>query len=221
VLLIYVFPGIKSSMTAEKDTESRDEEEEESGLAEYSSCVLVFTKSTENASRLSHLLAVLEPTFKKYLKTITRALTAEASRKLLKSFGNSEVKILIASNAASRGLDIPDITHVINYDMPISITSYVHCVGCTARLGKCRQAWTLFTKTEVAWFIKQVTKGNTVKRRNKKVKRIEWIESVVTADSRMKAFRVALAELKGAVKGSTEQRMLFGVAAGGFLAAYS
>jgi ATP-dependent RNA helicase DDX51/DBP6 len=189
VLLNYVFPGIKATISAEHSTESGDGEEE-SGLAEHPSRVLIFTKSTENASRLSHLLAVLEPAFKNYLRTMTRALTAEASRKLLKSFGNGEVKILVASDAASRGLDIPDITHVINYDMPTSITSYVHRVGRTARAGKSGQAWTLFTKTEAAWFIKQVTKGDTVKR--------------ATADGRKKAYRAALAELEGAVKGGTD-----------------
>jgi ATP-dependent RNA helicase DDX51/DBP6 len=203
VLLNYVFPGIKATISAEHSTESGDGEEE-SGLAEHPSRVLIFTKSTENASRLSHLLAVLEPAFKNYLRTMTRALTAEASRKLLKSFGNGEVKILVASDAASRGLDIPDITHVINYDMPTSITSYVHRVGRTARAGKSGQAWTLFTKTEAAWFIKQVTKGDTVKRGNKKVKRMEWKESVATADGRKKAYRAALAELEGAVKGGTD-----------------
>jgi ATP-dependent RNA helicase DDX51/DBP6 len=135
---------------------------------------------------------------------MTRALTADASRKLLKSFGSGEVKILIASDAASRGLDIPDISHVINYDIPTSITSYVHRVGRTARAGKSGQAWTLFTKTEAAWFIKQVTKGDTLKRGNKKVKRMEWKESVVTADGKKKAYRAALAELEGAVKGSAD-----------------
>jgi ATP-dependent RNA helicase DDX51/DBP6 len=199
VLLNYVFTGIKTGTNG--DLASSDEDEyAESGVAEHPSRVLVFTKSTENASRLSHLLTFLEPAFKKYLKTMTRALTAEASKKLLKSFGSGEVKILIASDGASRGLDIPGITHVINYDMPTSITSYVHRVGRTARAGKSGQAWTLFTKTEAAWFIKQVTKGDTVKRGNKKVKRMDWKESVVTADGRKKTYRAALAELEGAVK---------------------
>lgn len=206
VLLTYVFEGL--TLNAEDSTPSSDhewnEEEERSSttVADQTSRVLIFTKSTENASRLAHLLAVLEPAFKNYLRTMTRALTAEASRKLLKSFSSGDVKILIASDAASRGLDIPDITHVINYDIPTSITSYVHRVGRTARAGKPGQAWTLFTKTEAAWFLKQVTKGDTIKRGSKKVKRMEWKESVVTADGKKKAYRAALAELEGAVKGT-------------------
>ncbi|KAF1914640.1 P-loop containing nucleoside triphosphate hydrolase protein [Ampelomyces quisqualis] len=209
VLLTYVFTGLKSSgkdasPSSSADDASDADEGEYSGISKHSSRVLVFTKSTENASRLSHLLSVLEPAFKNHLRTMTRALTADASRRLLKSFGSGEVKILIASDTASRGLDIPDISHVINYDIPTSITSYVHRVGRTARAGKYGQAWTLFTKTEAAWFIKQVTKGDTVKRANKKVKRMEWKESVVTADGKKKAYRVALAELEGAVKGGTD-----------------
>lgn len=211
VLLTHVFTGLKTKHDEENedgpsasDSSRNEEEQEVSTIAQHPSRVLIFTKSTENASRLSHLLSVLEPTFKDYLKTMTRALTADASRKLLKSFGSGAVKILIASDAASRGLDIPDISHVINYDLPTSITSYVHRVGRTARAGKPGEAWTLFTKTEAAWFIKQVTKGDVVKRGNKKVKRMDWKESVVTAGGQKKAYRAALAELESQVKGSTD-----------------
>ncbi|XP_014551213.1 hypothetical protein COCVIDRAFT_20478 [Bipolaris victoriae FI3] len=165
--------------------------------------VLIFTKSTESASRLSHLLSALMPGFKNHLKTMTRALTADASRKLLKSFSSGAIKILIASDAASRGLDIPDITHVINYDLPTSITSYVHRVGRTARAGKAGQAWTLFSKTEAAWFLKQIAKGDSIKRGNNKVRRMEWKESAVTADGKKQTYRAALKQLESAVSGQT------------------
>jgi ATP-dependent RNA helicase DDX51/DBP6 len=213
VLLTYVFEGVKldeskteagATPSESSDDSSNDGEEGAAALTDYSSRVLIFTKSTESASRLSHLLSILQPAFKPYLRTMTRALTAEASKKLLKAFGNGDVKILIASDAASRGLDIPDISHVINYDIPSSITSYVHRVGRTARAGKPGQACTLFTKTEAAWFLKQVAKGDTIKRGDKKVKRMEWKESVVTANGMKKAYRAALADLEGAVKGGVE-----------------
>ncbi|KAF1844364.1 P-loop containing nucleoside triphosphate hydrolase protein [Cucurbitaria berberidis CBS 394.84] len=226
VLLNFVFPGIQSESGAKEDTsdsdsdsdsdssssssssdsssENKSDVEKEVSVASHTSRVLIFTKSTESASRLSHLLAVLEPSFKPYLKTMTRALTADASRKLLKSFSTGAIKILIASDAASRGLDIPSITHVINYDIPTSITSYVHRVGRTARAGKYGQAWTLFTRTEAAWFLKQVTKGDSVKRQNKKVKRMEWKESDVTANGKKKTYRAALKQLENAVAGNTE-----------------
>ncbi|KAF9695702.1 hypothetical protein EKO04_006447 [Ascochyta lentis] len=213
-LLSYVFTGIKSSAkhnSADSDSSdsdsSSDEESEMEGsisIASHISRVLIFTKSTESASRLSHLLSELEPSFRKYMKTMTRASTADAARRLLKSFNTGDVKILIASDAASRGLDIPSITHVINYDMPTSITSYVHRVGRTARAGKPGQALTLFSKTEAAWFWKQIATGDNVRRGDKKVIRMDWKEKDVTGDGRKKAYRAALKQLEGAVKGSTD-----------------
>ena len=210
VLLNYVFPGSEAasgslSASSASDSSSDSESESEStSVSQQTGRVLIFTKSTESASRLSHLLSVLMPKFKNHIKTMTRALTADASRKLLKSFSSGAIKILIASDAASRGLDIPDISHVVNYDLPTSITSYVHRVGRTARAGKAGEAWTLFTKTEAAWFLKQVAKGDKIKRASKKVKRVEWKESTVTAEGRKKAYRTALRQLENAVTGSSE-----------------
>jgi ATP-dependent RNA helicase DDX51/DBP6 len=215
VLLNYVFPGTQttsanespdsSSSDSTSDSDSDVGEATQPSLSQYTGRVLIFTKSTESASRLSHLLSVLlPPLFKNYLNTMTRALTADASRRLLKSFSSGAVKILIASDAASRGLDIPDITHVVNYDLPTSITSYVHRVGRTARAGKAGEAWTFFSKTEAAWFLKQVASGNSIKRGNKKVKRMEWKESTVTADGKRKEYKAALKKLESAVQGNGE-----------------
>jgi ATP-dependent RNA helicase DDX51/DBP6 len=210
-LVNYVFAGIKpsadkdasdSDSDSSSDTDSDDAPTET--IAGHASRVLIFTKSTESASRLSHLLAQLEPSFQKYLKTMTRASTADAAKKLLKAFNTGSIKILIASDAASRGLDIPSITHVINYDMPTSITSYVHRVGRTARAGKSGQALTLFTKTEAAWYWKQVATGDNIRRGDRKVTRMEWKEKDVTGEGRKKAYRTALKQLEGAVKGNTD-----------------
>ena len=44
--------------------------------------------------------------------------------------------MLVATNLAARGLDIPTISHVINYDMPENVEEYVHRIGRTARMGK-------------------------------------------------------------------------------------
>ncbi|ESP00563.1 hypothetical protein LOTGIDRAFT_112416, partial [Lottia gigantea] len=53
----------------------------------------------------------------------------------LKDFKNSVVRILIATDVASRGLDVPDITYVFNYDFPRNIEEYVHRIGRTGRAG--------------------------------------------------------------------------------------
>ena len=56
--------------------------------------------------------------------------------KLLKKFHDGEYSILVATDEASRGLHIPDVTHVFNYDLPEMGEDYVHRIGRTARAGK-------------------------------------------------------------------------------------
>ncbi|KAL1598933.1 ATP-dependent RNA helicase dbp6 [Paraconiothyrium brasiliense] len=191
-----------SSDSSIDDSDSESEEKSTAGLsiAKHKNRVLIFTKSNESASRLSHLLSVLEPSFKDYLQTMTPSSTAKASKKLLRSFSSGSVKILVASDAASRGLDIPDITHVINYDVPPGITNYVHRVGRTARAGKPGVAWTLVMKSEAAWFWKQVARGDNIRRGDKKVTRVEWKERSVEYNRR-RTYGAALAELQEAVAG--------------------
>lgn len=55
---------------------------------------------------------------------------------------------MIATDVASRGLDVKDITAVINFDMPFQMEDYVHRVGRTARAGAAGKAFTFFTKSD-------------------------------------------------------------------------
>jgi ATP-dependent RNA helicase RhlB len=54
---------------------------------------------------------------------------------LLKRFHDGELPVLVATDVAARGLHIPDVTHVINFDLPQDAEDYVHRIGRTARLG--------------------------------------------------------------------------------------
>jgi len=56
--------------------------------------------------------------------------------RILESFKKDHISILIATDVAARGLDIPDVTHVINYDVPQTYDTYVHRIGRTGRSGK-------------------------------------------------------------------------------------
>jgi ATP-dependent RNA helicase RhlE len=56
--------------------------------------------------------------------------------RILDSFKRDQINILIATDVAARGLDIPDVTHVINYDVPQTYDTYVHRIGRTGRAGK-------------------------------------------------------------------------------------
>ena len=57
-------------------------------------------------------------------------------QRALDEFKQNRLKVLLATDIASRGLDIDDVTHVINYDLPESYEDYIHRIGRTARAGK-------------------------------------------------------------------------------------
>lgn len=57
-------------------------------------------------------------------------------QRVLEQFKKGDIQILLATDVASRGLDIPDVTHVINYEMPASREDYVHRIGRTGRADK-------------------------------------------------------------------------------------
>jgi superfamily II DNA/RNA helicase len=59
-----------------------------------------------------------------------------ARRRVLESFKRDEISILLATDVASRGLDIDNVTHVINYELPESYEDYIHRIGRTGRANK-------------------------------------------------------------------------------------
>lgn len=63
--------------------------------------------------------------------------------KVLAAFRDGELRFLIASDVAARGLDIPNVSHVFNYDVPIHSEDYVHRIGRTGRAGRSGKAITL------------------------------------------------------------------------------
>ena len=66
----------------------------------------------------------------------------------LDSFRKGDLQLLVASDVAARGLDIPDVSHVFNFDVPIHADDYVHRIGRTGRAGKSGRALTLCTRSE-------------------------------------------------------------------------
>nr|XP_023023811.1 probable ATP-dependent RNA helicase DDX43 [Leptinotarsa decemlineata] len=68
----------------------------------------------------------------------------------LVDIANGTVQILVATDVASRGLDIDDITHVLNFDFPRNIEEYVHRVGRTGRAGKLGESISYFTRADWA-----------------------------------------------------------------------
>lgn len=69
--------------------------------------------------------------------------------KVLRNFKQGIIKILIATDVASRGLDVKDINYVINYDLPKNIEDYIHRIGRTARAGARGTAVSFFSPSDV------------------------------------------------------------------------
>ncbi len=63
-------------------------------------------------------------------------------QRALKSFSTGKVEVLVATDVAARGLDIPNVSHVINYDQPATYEDYIHRIGRTGRAGKAGHAHT-------------------------------------------------------------------------------
>lgn len=158
--------------------------------------VLVFVNNTEDAMRLRHIMLALLPSLKGILETLTKT-SSQNARKVLADFQKGKIKVLIATDRAARGLDVTDVSEVINYDMPKNVTNYIHRVGRTARAGKAGSAWTLFTDSEAAWFWNAIARSETINRHQGKVERAPL--KLIEDDTTTKEYERALESLKSAV----------------------
>jgi superfamily II DNA/RNA helicase len=75
-------------------------------------------------------------------------LDQQTRMRTLDSFRKGELKLLVASDVAARGLDIPDVSHVFNYDVPHHADDYVHRIGRTGRAGKSGDTFMIVTPAD-------------------------------------------------------------------------
>ena len=68
---------------------------------------------------------------------------------ILKEFKAGQIKVLVATDVAARGIDVDDLAMVINYDLPVEAENYVHRIGRTARAGKSGKAYTFCSEQDV------------------------------------------------------------------------
>ncbi|MDD5396530.1 MAG: DEAD/DEAH box helicase [Candidatus Moranbacteria bacterium] len=100
--------------------------------------VLIFSRTKHGAEKLSVILS--KNGFK--AQSIHGDKSHAKRQKALKLFKENYVEILVATDVAARGLDIPDVSHVINFDVPATYDDYVHRIGRTGRAGKTGTALT-------------------------------------------------------------------------------
>ncbi len=84
--------------------------------------------------------------------------------RVMNSFRAGQTELLVATDVAARGLDIPSVSHVVNYDLPTSPEGYVHRIGRTGRAGREGSAITVIDPREqrLLWNIEQLTKAKIV-----------------------------------------------------------
>jgi superfamily II DNA/RNA helicase len=96
-------------------------------------------------------VATLHTTLKKHglnAGALHGDMSQPARMETLEKFKSGDIQILVASDVAARGLDVQDMSHVFNYDVPFSPEDYVHRIGRTGRAGKTGHAFTLAAPAE-------------------------------------------------------------------------
>jgi ATP-dependent RNA helicase DeaD len=104
---------------------------------------IIFTNTKDSANKIHYMLKQMDLN----VILLHGGLTQAERERSLSNFKRGS-QFLIATNVASRGLDIPDVTDIINYDAPDTGNSYVHRVGRSARMGKDGRAFTIISSSE-------------------------------------------------------------------------
>jgi ATP-dependent RNA helicase DeaD len=125
--------------------------------AEVPSSTMIFCRTKHMVDELGEALMARGYA----VETIHGDLSQAQRDRVMRRFRGGQAEILIATDVAARGLDIPDVSHVINFDAPESPENYVHRIGRTGRAGKDGNAITLVTRREIRLIsmIERVTKA--------------------------------------------------------------
>jgi len=124
---------------------------------------LVFTRTKHGAERLGkqlrregHRVGVLQGN-----------MSQTQRQAAMKRFREGKHRVLVATDVASRGLDVSGISHVINYDMPDTVDAYTHRIGRTGRVGRTGEAFTFPTTWSDGSLIRQIEQavGSPIERR--------------------------------------------------------
>ena len=117
--------------------------------------LIIFSKTKTIADNIYHFLS------RKYGEDEVRVIHANKGQNTrinsINAFKEGSVRILVATDVAARGLDVSDVSHVINFDIPIVIEDYVHRIGRTGRATKSGIAISMCTPAE-AYYIAKIEK---------------------------------------------------------------
>jgi len=116
---------------------------------EYDS-LMIFTRTRKEADVIANLLSQ-QAAIGNTVTVMHSDIRQNDRMKALKGFKEGTYKILVATDVAARGIDISDVTHVINYRVPENAEDYVHRIGRTGRAEKEGDAFTLLTADELEY----------------------------------------------------------------------
>ncbi len=124
--------------------------------------VLVFTRTKHRAKRLGEQLS--RAGYR--TASLQGNLSQNRRQDAINGFRNGTYQILVATDIAARGIDIADVSHVINYDIPNTPDAYIHRIGRTGRAARTGDAFTLIT-SEDAPMVRAIDRviGSTIERR--------------------------------------------------------
>ncbi|HEU4389554.1 MAG TPA: C-terminal helicase domain-containing protein, partial [Blastocatellia bacterium] len=109
-----------------------------------SGSVLIFTQTKRQADKLSGALSA-----NRHNVAILHSDRSQSQRNAaLAGFRTGRTRVLVATDVAARGIDVDDVSHVINYEVPATAEDYIHRVGRTARAGRAGVAFTLVSPEE-------------------------------------------------------------------------
>jgi ATP-dependent RNA helicase DeaD len=114
---------------------------------------LIFARTRSGTGELSNELSVRG--FQ--AEALNGDLSQDAREQVLNRFRRGQINVLVATDVAARGLDIDDISHVFNYDLPLDPEIYVHRIGRTGRAGRTGIALSLVTPKE-QWRLRKIEK---------------------------------------------------------------
>lgn len=93
---------------------------------------LIFVRTKRSAGEIAQQLQAAGHSVDEYHGDLSQA----QRERLVKRFRSNQIKIVVATDIAARGLDVADLSHVINYDLPDNVETYIHRIGRTGRAGK-------------------------------------------------------------------------------------
>ncbi|MDO5764528.1 MAG: DEAD/DEAH box helicase [Elusimicrobiales bacterium] len=109
--------------------------------------ILIFTRTKHGAERLAKQLKL----YGQKVNALHGDLRQNRRRQVLEFFKNQTVRILVATDVAARGIDVPHIAYVINYDLPQCPEDYIHRIGRTGRAGAVGSAISLISDDGQKW----------------------------------------------------------------------